>query len=83
MEERITIEVSPRELMLMTEAINATMATITEALNKHRNHKDYSMDKLFAIMEMYATTGDLWSKLHKAAGMTQEEISEYLAEQEI
>jgi hypothetical protein len=40
------------------------------------------MDKLFAMMEMYATTGDLWVRFQEATGTTKEEIAQYLAEQE-
>lgn len=80
--DNITLEFNKRELAVLTEGVNATMQTLTKALEKHRNHKDYSMEKLFVIMEMYATTGDLWAKLHKAQGITQEELAEYLAEQE-
>jgi pyrroloquinoline quinone (PQQ) biosynthesis protein C len=81
-EEKITLEVSERELLIITEGVNATMQLLSKTLEKHRNHKDYSMDKLFMIMEMYANTGDLWLKLHKAQGISQEEIAEYLEEQE-
>lgn len=81
-EDKITLEVSERELLVITEGVSATMQLLSKALDKHRNHKDYSMDKLFALMEMYATTGDLWVRLHKAQGISQEEISQYLAEQE-
>lgn len=82
MDEKITLEFTARELAVITEGVSATMQTLSKALEKHRNHKDYSMDKLFVIMEMYATTGDLWAKLHRAVGISQEEIAEYLAEQE-
>jgi hypothetical protein len=81
-EEKITLEVSERELLIITEGVNATMQLLSKTLEKHRNHKDYSMDKLFMIMEMYANTGDLWVKLHKSAGISQEEIAQYLLEQE-
>ena len=81
-EEKITLEVSERELMIITEGVSATMQLLSKTLEKHRNHKDYSMDKLFVIMEMYANTGDLWVKLHRSAGISQEEIAQYLAEQE-
>jgi hypothetical protein len=81
--EITTLTVTEKELLILTEGISATMQTLAKALEKHRNHKDYSMDKLFVIMEMYATTGDLWLKLHKAQGISQEAIAEYLAEQEI
>lgn len=82
MENNITLEVSEKDLLILTEGVNATMQLITKAIEAHRNHKDYSMDKLFAMMEMYATTGDLWVRLHKAQGLTQEEIALYLSEQE-
>jgi hypothetical protein len=81
-EEKITLEVSERELHIITEGVSATMQLLSKTLEKHRNHKDYSMDKLFMIMEMYANTGDLWVKLHKSAGISQEEIAQYLLEQE-
>jgi pyrroloquinoline quinone (PQQ) biosynthesis protein C len=81
-EEKITLEVSERELLIITEGVSATMQLLSKTLEKHRNHKDYSMDKLFMIMEMYANTGDLWLKLHKAQGISQEEIAQYLLEQE-
>lgn len=80
--ENITIEVSRAELLLITEGVSETLQTLTKVLEKHRNHKDYSMDKLFAIMEIYATTGNLWAKLHRAQGLSQEEIALYLSEQE-
>jgi hypothetical protein len=33
-------------------------------------------------MDMYATAGNLWANLQKAQGTTQEEIAQFLAEQE-
>ena len=81
-EEKVILEVSGKELAILTEGVNATMQLLSKTLEKHRNHKDYSMEKLFVIMEMYANTGELWLKLHKTAGISQEEIAEYLAEQE-
>jgi hypothetical protein len=81
-EDTVTLEVSGRELAILTEGVSATMQLLSKHLEKHRNHKDYSMDKLFVIMEMYAQTGELWAKLHKTAGISQEEIAEYLEEQE-
>jgi predicted proteasome-type protease len=77
-ENMITLEVNETELALITEGVSATMQTIAKLLEKHRNHKDYSMEKLFTIMEMYATTGDVWLKLHKAQGISQEDIAQYL-----
>lgn len=81
-EDKVTLEITGKELAILTEGVNATMQMLSKTLEKHRNHKDYSMEKLFVIMEMYAQTGELWLKLHKTAGITQEEIAEYLAEQE-
>jgi hypothetical protein len=80
-DETVVLELNGRELAILTEGVNATMQLLSKTLEKHRNHKDYSMEKLFVIMEMYANTGDLWLKLHKTAGITQEEIAEYLEQQ--
>lgn len=80
-EDKVVLEVNGRELAILTEGVSATMQMLSKTLEKHRNHKDYSMEKLFVIMEMYAQTGELWAKLHKTAGISQEEIAEYLEQQ--
>ena len=82
MDEKITIEMDRVELHVATQGVSAVMQMLTEYIERHRNHKDYSMDKLFALMDMYATAGNLWANLQKAQGMTQEEIALYLSEQE-
>jgi hypothetical protein len=33
-------------------------------------------------MEIYATTGDLWVRYQMTTGLTREEISQYISEQE-
>jgi hypothetical protein len=81
-EDTVTLEVTGKELAILTEGVSATMQLLSKHLEKHRNHKDYSMEKLFVIMEMYAHTGELWAKLHRTAGISQEEIAQYLEEQE-
>jgi hypothetical protein len=80
-EDKVILEVTGKELAILTEGVSATMQLLSKTLEKHRNHKDYSMEKLFVIMEMYAHTGELWLKLHKTAGISQEEIAEYLEQQ--
>jgi len=82
MDEKIVIELDRVELHLATQGVSAVMQMLTEYIEKHRNHKDYSMDKLFSLMDMYATAGNLWANLQKAQGTTQEEIAQYLAEQD-
>lgn len=82
MDEKITIEMDRVELHVATQGVSAVMQMLTEYIERHRNHKDYSMDKLFALMDMYATAGNLWANLQKAQGMTQEEIALYLSEQD-
>ena len=82
MDEKIAIEMDRVELHVATQGVSAVMQMLTEYIERHRNHKDYSMDKLFALMDMYATAGNLWANLQKAQGMTQEEIALYLSEQD-
>lgn len=82
MSEKMTLEVTKTEAELLTMASSLLLKAIEEEIAKHRNHKDYSMDKLFAKMEMYVRTGDLWVRLQKMCGATQEEIAEYLMDQE-
>ena len=76
------LEIGSTDTEILTMATAMFMRFIEENLEKHKNHKDYSMDKLFAMMEMYVRTGDLWARLQKLNGATQEEIAEYLQEQE-
>jgi hypothetical protein len=82
MAEMITVELEEQELLMLSASTSALMKMISDDIAKHRNHKDYSMDKLFALMEMFANTGTLWVKIQKAQGISQEMITEYLAEQE-
>lgn len=82
MDEKTVLELDKVEMHIVTSGVSAIMQMLTEHIERHRNHKDYSMDKLFAIMDMYATAGNLWANLQKAQGMTQEEIALYLSEQE-
>lgn len=76
------LEIGSTDTEILTMATAMFMRFIEENLENHKNHKDYSMDKLFALMEMYARTGDLWVRLQKLAGATQEEIAQYLQEVE-
>lgn len=76
------IELNEKEAELSAMGMAMLLTFMQEQINKHKNHKDYSMDKLFALMEMYATIGDLWVRYQMATGLTREEIAEYLQEQE-
>jgi hypothetical protein len=76
------IELTEKEAELSAMGMALLLTFMQEQLNKHKNHKDYSMDKLFALMEMYATTGDLWVRYQMVTGLTREEISQYISEQE-
>jgi hypothetical protein len=76
------IELTEKEAELSAMGMALLLTFMQEQLNKHKNHKDYSMDKLFALMEMYATTGDLWVRYQMTTGLTREEISQYISEQE-
>lgn len=76
------LEIGSTDTEILTLATSMFLKFMEEQIAKHKNHKDYSMDKLFAMMEMYVRTGDLWARLQKLNGVTQEEIAEYLQEQE-
>ena len=76
------IELTEKEAELSAMGMALLLTFMQEQLNKHKNHKDYSMDNLFALMEMYATTGDLWVRYQMTTGLTREEISQYISEQE-
>lgn len=73
---------SEADAEILTLSVSMFMRFIEENIERHRNHKDYSMDKLFALMDMYARTGDLWVRLQKHQGATQEEIAMFLQEQD-
>lgn len=76
------MEITEKEAELSAMGMAMLLTFMQEQINKHKNHKDYSMDKLFALMEMYATIGDLWVRYQMITGLTREEIAEYLQEQE-
>ncbi len=76
------IELTEKEAELSAMGMAMLLTFFQERIEKHKNHKDYSMDKLFAVMEMYATTGDLWVRFQEATGTTKEEIAQYLSEQD-
>lgn len=78
-----TIELNEKESEILALSSAMFLTFMQEQIQKHKNHKDYSMSKLFALMEMYATTGDLWVRLQMLNGVSREEIAEYLAEQEM
>lgn len=73
-------EIDEIDTEILTMGVAMLMRYTEERIERHRNHKDYSMDKLFAKMEMLARTGDLWVRLQKAQGTTQEEIALFLRE---
>lgn len=77
-----TLELNEKEAELSAMGMAMLLTFFQEKINKHKNHKDYSMDKLFAMMEMYATTGDLWVRFQEATGTTREEIALFLQEQD-
>jgi hypothetical protein len=79
--DKVTLEVTEEEATILGMATSMFLKFMEEQVDKHKNHKDYSMDKLFAIMEMYANAGDLWRRVHLAAGTTEEEIREYLSQE--
>jgi hypothetical protein len=76
----IQLELDEIDAEILTMSVAMLMRYTEERIERHRNHKDYSMDKLFAKMEMLARTGDLWARLQKAQGTTQEEIALFLRE---
>lgn len=76
----IQLELDEIDAEILTMGVAMLMRYTEERIEHHRNHKDYSMDKLFAKMEMLARTGDLWVRLQKAQGATQEEIALFLRE---
>ena len=76
------LELSETELEVSTLATAMFMKFMESEIERHKNHKDYSMDKLFAFMELYVRAGDIWVRLQKLQGATQEEIAQYLSEQE-
>lgn len=76
------LEIGSTDTEILTMATAMFMRFMEENLERHKNHKDYSMDKLFALMEMYTRTGDLWVRLQKLSGATQEEIAEFLEKAE-
>jgi hypothetical protein len=78
-----TLELSETEVEINTLATALFMKFMETEIERHKNHKDYSMDKLFALMEMYVRSGDIWVRLQKLQGATQEEIAQYLSEQEV
>jgi hypothetical protein len=82
MEDKVKIEVDKAELEVLIFGVSEYLQMITKYIGKHRNHKDYSMDKLFAVMDAYAASGALWSKLHEAKGYSKEEIAQFLDELE-
>jgi hypothetical protein len=76
------IELTEKEAELSAMGMAMLLTFFQERIEKHKNHKDYSMDKLFAMMEMYANTGDLWVRFQMLNGATREEIAQYLQEQD-
>lgn len=77
------LELSETEIEINTLATSLFMKFMESEIERHKNHKDYSMDKLFAFMEMYVRAGDIWVRLQKLQGATQDEIASYLSEQEV
>ena len=62
------LEIGSTDTEILTMATSMFLRFMEEQIAKHKNHKDYSMDKLFAMMEMYVRTGDLWARLQKLNG---------------
>jgi hypothetical protein len=75
-------EIGSTDTQLLILATSLFMKFMEAEIERHKNHKDYSMDKLFALMETYVRSGDLWVRLQKLDGATQEDIADYLMEQE-
>lgn len=82
MSEKLTLEITEKEADILAMGTAMFLTFTQQRIERHENHKDYSMDKLFAKMEMLITTGDLWARLQKLQGISQEEISDYLADQD-
>lgn len=78
MSDKMTLEITETEADILAMGAAMFLTFTAERINHHNNHKDYSMDKLFAKMEMYAVAGDLWARLQKLQGVSQEDIAEYL-----
>ena len=76
----VQIEIDELDAEILTMSVAMLMRYTEGRIERHNNHKDYSMDKLFAKMEMLARTDDRWVRLHKAQGMSQDEISMFLRE---
>ena len=78
--DKRSFEIDEIDAEILTMGLAMVMRYTEERIERHRNHRDYSMDKLFAKMEMLARTGDLWVRMQKHQGLTQEEISLFLRE---
>lgn len=82
MSDKLTLEITEQEADILAMGTAMFLTFTQQRIERHENHKDYSMDKLFAKMDMLITTGDLWARLQKLQGVSQEDIAAYLAEQE-
>ena len=80
--DKVTIELDRKEMHIATAGVSLLLQMITDDISSFKNKNDESLNKLFVMMEMYASAGEVWAKLQEAQGVSREEIAEYLAEQE-
>jgi hypothetical protein len=74
-EETRALEISDADSALIELGMALVLRYTEERIERHRNHKDYSMDKLFSKMETLIRAGDLWARVKIHQGMTPEEVA--------
>lgn len=76
------IQVSPRDVMMMTSGISLILAMMDEDLREWQPSDEYPMDSLFELMEFRARAADLWVRLQEATGVDRKTIARRLQEYE-
>jgi len=80
----VNLELDKSELIIVHEAVSLLMtvksAQITNFENRKSKDEEENLERLFRKMDSYANTADVWVKILKTVGATQEEISEFLRE---
>jgi hypothetical protein len=77
MDETTKVELTNKQLGLLTLAVTAVMETVHRGIQEYDNAE--GLEELFDLMEMHVNFGELWVQLQLAAGVPQSTISEFLA----
>jgi hypothetical protein len=80
--EVLELKLDEEEVRFVNMGLALLLEMLGSDIDKWKNKKDTSMDKLFFLMDTKVGVASLWRKVLITAGTDPEDIAEHLREQE-